>query len=177
MQTMAQFLEHYRLHRSATRKLVAAISEAHFQWAPSDRSFSCADLVRHMMQAENFWRRLIVAAAKGERYDPFQLNGTSTDRLTAFREGNLQSSRNEKHGSSVQECLDRWAEIQAKTESELQALPPASFNAPVEHPLATLNGPVWEACLGMVEHEIHHRGQLSAYLKVIGVDQPASLFD
>jgi uncharacterized damage-inducible protein DinB len=26
-----------------------------------------------------------------------------------------------------------------------------------------------------VGHEVHHRGQLSAYLKVLGVEQPAAL--
>ena len=27
----------------------------------------------------------------------------------------------------------------------------------------------------MVGHEVHHRGQLSAYLKMLGVEQPAIL--
>jgi uncharacterized damage-inducible protein DinB len=29
--------------------------------------------------------------------------------------------------------------------------------------------------LVMVEHEGHHRGQLTAYLKMLGVDQPAAV--
>jgi uncharacterized damage-inducible protein DinB len=177
MQSMGEFLRHYRMQRQATRKLVAAIPEAYFAWTPSPTAFSCGDLVRHMMQAESFWRRLIVAGARGEGYDPFALTGTSTDRLTAFRASNLQTSKSEKFGATASECLQRWSEIQEKTERELGALPPEAFTASVAHPLATLSGPVWEACLGMIEHEIHHRGQLSAYLKMIGVEQPASLFD
>lgn len=176
MQSMAEYLEHFRAQRRATRKLVGAVPEQHFAWAPSPTSFTCGDLVRHMMQAEVFWRRLIVAAGRGERYDPFQLSGSATERLTAARPVNLAGSKSEKFGSSFGECLERWADIQSKTEAELAALPADAFLAPVDHPLATLKGPLWEACLGLLEHEIHHRGQLSAYLKVIGADQPASLF-
>ncbi len=175
MQTMAEYLEHFRAQRRATRKLVASVPEQHFAWAPTTNSFTCGDLVRHMMQAEVFWRRLIVAAGRGEQYDPFQLSGSSTERLTAARPVNLAGSKSEKFGTSFVDCLERWAEIQSKTEAELSALPAEAFHAPVDHPLATLRGPLWEACLGLLEHEIHHRGQLSAYLKVIGVEQPASL--
>ena len=58
MHTMTAFLEHFRRQRRATRKLVASIPDAHFTWAPTRDAFSCADVVRHMMQAEVFWRRL-----------------------------------------------------------------------------------------------------------------------
>ena len=177
MKTTAEYLDHYRAQRRGTRKLVAAIPEDCFDWAPSSSAFTVGDTVRHMMQAELFWRRLIVAAANGERYDPFNVAGDSAARLDAIRTRNLQASKSPKFGATAAECLERWAAIQADTERELAALAPTAFETIVEHPLAVMRGPVWEACLGMLEHEIHHRGQISAYLKVLGVEQPASLFD
>jgi uncharacterized damage-inducible protein DinB len=42
----------------------------------------------------------------------------------------------------------------------------------MEHPLLAMRVPVWDMFLVFIEHEIHHRGQLSAYLKALGVDQP-----
>jgi uncharacterized damage-inducible protein DinB len=176
MQTMEQFLEFFRIQRRATRTLVDAVPTEHFDWAPSPSAFSCAGLVRHLMQSEVFWRRLLAAAARGEPYDPFNLTGNATERLTALREGNLRSSGSEKFGTSVRACLDLWAEIQAKTERELASWPPEAMVARVTHPLAVMEGPLWEALLFFVAHEVHHRGQLSAYLKVLGVEQPASLF-
>lgn len=177
MQTMNDFLAHFRAQRAATRKLVAAVPGEHFGWAPAPNAFTFGDVVRHMMQSEVFWRRMIVAAARGEAYDPFRVEGTSNERMAAVRHLNLQASKSDKFGTSVVECLDRWAEIQAKTEAEFAAIPASAFHAPVEHPLAAMRGLVWEACLGMLEHEIHHRGQLSAYLKMVEVEQPASLFE
>jgi uncharacterized damage-inducible protein DinB len=177
MQTMAEFLEYFRRQRAATRKLVASIPDDHFAWAPNPGAFACGDLVRHMMQAEWFWRKLIVASARREHYDPLGLSGTASERLEAMRDRNLQAARSPKFGATAAECLERWADIQSVTETELSALPPEAFHARTVHPLAVVEGPLWEACLFMVGHEVHHRGQLSAYLKVLGVPQPASLFD
>jgi uncharacterized damage-inducible protein DinB len=46
----------------------------------------------------------------------------------------------------------------------------------LEHPLSGFRGRLWELLLMMLEHESHHRGQLSAYLKVLRIETPAALF-
>ncbi|HEX9637133.1 MAG TPA: DinB family protein, partial [Acidobacteriota bacterium] len=163
MKTIADFLTHYRRQRRWTRKLVAAIPEQHFDWAPAQSAFRCSDLVRHMMQAEIFWRRLFTAATSGEQYDPFQFTGTASERYTVFRGRNLQISQSEKLGRSPAALLEQWERIQADTERELGAITPEQLAAvEVEHPMACLRLPLWEMLLAMVEHEVHHRGQLSA---------------
>ena len=176
MRTMDEFLEHYRRQRRWTRRLAASIPEEHVDWAPADGAFTCGDLVRHLMQAEIFWCRLLTRAAAGEALDPFGLDGTAEDRLRAFRAGNLQASHQSDYGATIEESLERWEEIQDRTEREFSALPDSALSdVLVKHPLTRLEAPLWQMLLMMVEHEGHHRGQLSAYLKVLGAEQPAAL--
>jgi len=177
MRTIDDFLEHYRHQREWTRRIVAAIPEDHFDWRPSDDAFSCGDLVRHLMQAEIFWCRLLVTAARGEAYDPFRLEGAAKERMEAFRGPNLASSHDQAMGGTFAECLHNWSGIQERTEREFAGLPDnALHEIAVEHPLTTLEAPLWRMLLIMVEHEGHHRGQLTAYLKAAGVEQSAAVF-
>lgn len=176
MTTTAEFLDFYRRQRSWTFTLVSAVPEDLFGWRPSESSFSCGELVRHLMQSEKFWRKLILETAEGRSFDPFGLSGDGRQRMTAFRQPNLQSAAAATNlGTTFAECLEKWKPIQAQTEGELVRLTPEQLNLVVDHPLLAIRFPVWEALLTMVGHEVHHRGQLSAYLKVIGVEQPASL--
>lgn len=175
MRTIDDFLAHFRRQREWTRRMIGAIPEERFSWAPIEGAFSCGDLVRHLMQAEVFWCRLLVRAAAGEALDPFQLEGEAEQRMRAFRGRNLETSHDDRCGKTFAGCLERWEEIGRRTEGELRALEDAALSdVEVDHPLTTLRAPLWEMLLVMLEHEAHHRGQLSAYLKVLGLPQPAA---
>ena len=97
--------------------------------------------------------------------------------MSGFRRRNLEASGEEKYGRSFSETLERWAEIQRRTEDELASIPDEALSG-IEgrHPLTGFQGPFWQFLLFYLEHEAHHRGQLSAYLKVIGSEQPAAAF-
>ncbi len=172
MDSVQSLLDHYRRQRRWTRALAAAIPEAHFDWAPTESTFTCGGLVRHLMQAEIFWRKLLTRAAAGQPYDPFRLSGTPEEKRARFREPNLTASGDPAFGASVADCLERWRPIEAQFEREFAALAPEQLAAPVHHPVADLVLPVAEMFLVMLAHEAHHRGQLSAYLKILGVEQP-----
>lgn len=173
MTTIEDFLTQWRRERVWTRALYTAVPEEHAGWAPGPEHFSCLGLLRHTMQAEVFWRRLLLAGARGEAFDPFQLPGTLAERIAAFRAPNVRFSQHEKHGATIAACLDSWIAIQATTESELRVITPEQFaTATAYHPLAGITARLWELALIMIAHEGHHRGQLSGYLKVLGVEQP-----
>ena len=176
MRTIQDFLAFFRRQRSWTRSLVAAVPEDKFDWRPGPDAFSCGELVRHLILSEVFWRRMLLEGAEGRSHDPFGLTGSAVERLTAFRRPNLESSRRaEKYGRSFGECLEIWSSIQVRTEEELARITPEQLDVQIEHPLLTLRAPLWEMLLTLVGHEIHHRGQLSAYLKSLGLEQPAVL--
>ena len=66
--------------------------------------------------------------------------------------------------------------MQAETESAFAAFTPEQLErVVVEHPIAGLRAPLAEMLHYMLSHEIHHRGQLSAYAKVLGLRQPPVL--
>lgn len=173
MLATADLVTHFRRQRGWTRELIASIPESHFDWTPSATEFGCGDLVRHLIQAEIFWRRLLLHGLREEAYDPFDLEPPPGQRMEAFRRPNLEASHNAKFGSSFAECLQIWQGIEAETVERLSEIPDAALaTLSITHPLTGLRASLGEMFLIMIEHEAHHRGQLSGYLKVIGVPQP-----
>ncbi len=178
MSDAALYLEHFRRQRRWTRDLVAAVPEEHFDWAPGEGDFTAGQLVRHLMQSEVFWARLIGGAVAGEPYDPLDLSEPVGEaRMKQFRVPNVQVSARPKLGSSFSELLAAWEGIQQGTEELIGGFTAEQLESVVvEHPLTGLRATLDEFLMVMCEHEAHHRGQLSAYLKVLGVEQPTTLW-
>ena len=153
-----------------------AIPEDRFGWKPEGETFTLGGIVVHLIQAEIFWSRLIGKAAAGEVYDPFPLPGEAgPERMGQFRGPNVQGSQDNRYGESFAALLESWRAVAAKTEEHLGALPDSAWDRTARHPLTGLETGIWEMLMVFVEHEAHHRGQLSAFLKIIGVSQPAVL--
>jgi uncharacterized damage-inducible protein DinB len=170
-------LSHFHRQRDWTRSLVGALPEELFDWVPEGAGFSCGGLIRHLMQAEVFWARLLGAAVAGEAYDPFGMDGSPAQRVEQFRESNVNASRSDRLGTTFGECLEAWEGLQNKTEALIGSLASRDLEAiSAVHPLTGLEAPLWEMVLVMIEHEAHHRGQLSAYMKARGIDHPSTLW-
>jgi uncharacterized damage-inducible protein DinB len=170
-------LSHFRRQRVWTRELVAAWPEELFEWVPEGAGFSCGGLVRHLIQAEVFWVRLLRAAAAGEVYDPFGIDGSPPERVERFRDSNVDASRSDRLGATFGKCLEAWSGIQQRTEEVIAGLSAQELEEiSAVHPLTGLEAPLWELLMVMIEHEAHHRGQLSAYLKARGLDHPTTLW-
>jgi uncharacterized damage-inducible protein DinB len=173
MWTVQEYLTVFRRERGWTRALVAATPEERFGWTPPGSGFTCGGMIRHLMQAEVFWRKLLTSAAEGRPYDPFQLSGSPRERRDAFSEPNVKASGSPRFGTSFAECLESWKEIQAQTEAAFGALDDRQLaEVVVHHPLTELEARLGEMLWVMLSHEVHHRGQLAAYLKQLDVDQP-----
>jgi uncharacterized damage-inducible protein DinB len=163
----------FRRERDWTRALVACLPEEAFGWRPAADAFSCGELVIHLIQAERFWRRLLVEAVAGRDYDPFGLTGTTRERYAAFRSPNETSARRAGLPATFGECLRVWQDVQGQTEAALGTFTAEQLaNVPVRHPVAGLEAPLAEMLDYMFGHEAHHRGQLSAYAKMLGIPQP-----
>lgn len=155
--------------------MARAVPPEHFDWRPHAGAFSCGDIVRHLMLAEQVFRLFLEASGRGEDWDPWGMTGPGEERLRNARRAVLEAAGTSELGSTVDECIEQWAAQQVETETVLAAVPDEALGRIVEHPALALRAPVWEMFLLMIEHEIHHRGQLSAYLKMLRVEQPAML--
>jgi len=172
-QSAERYLRLWRQERAWTLQLVAAFPEGAFGWRPAPDAFSCGELVIHLIQSERFWRRLLIEAAAGRRYDPIGLRGSAEERFAAFREPNFLSAGGPRHPPTFAACLERWAAEQAETEAAFAAFTPEQLTgAIVHHPVAGIVAPLGEFVWFMASHEVHHRGQLSAYAKMLRLAQP-----
>ena len=171
------FVPVWRRERGWTRRLVAAIPEQHLDWRPAVGSFSLLDLVRHLVQSERFWATLVAEAATGRGYDPFGLAGSGRERLAEFGPRNVAASRSARLGATLAEVLVSWQAVEAATLETFEALRGAELERVVDHPLTRLQLPIGQMLLHMLSHEVHHRGQISGYLRVLGVEQPPLFVD
>lgn len=143
------FLSHYASVRRRTRGVAAAVPDEHMEWRSGPGRFSPGDLIRHIAGAER-WMWAENAALRPSRYPGHGVG--------------LASGRDD-----VLAYFDRLHE---ETLEILRQLTPEDL----QRRCTTVAGAemrVWKWLRLLVEHEIHHRGQLYEVLGVLGVRTPS----
>ena len=147
----ASFLRYYDDVRRRTRAAAVCIPEDRLEWSPGWDRFSPGDLVRHIAASERWmW-------GENVRGQPSRYPGHGTD----LAEGK----------AAVLAYLDAMQDATARI---IEGLSPEQLESRV----ATVGGVeirVWKWLRLMVEHQVHHRGQLYSLLGEMHVDTP-SLF-
>lgn len=142
------FLKYFENIRSRTTRVIDCIPPDQFEWRPRPDAWSFADLVRHI--------------AATERY--------------MFGE-NVQGkpSRYPGHGPELADghdgVLDYYRRMHDETVQILSALSADDMQRKVSTP-GGIEITCWKWLRGMIEHEVHHRGQIYLMLKMIGVPTP-----
>jgi len=147
-QDPAEFLNYYAKIRQRTEDVVRCIPPKDIEWSLSDGRFSLGDIVRHLASIERFMY------AENARRRPSQYPG---------------------HGRELADGYDAVLEYFAKMHREsidiLTGLTAEDFNSLCKTP-AGIEIRVWKWLRAMIEHEVHHRGQLYVYLGALGVRTP-----
>lgn len=144
----AEFLRYHARIRERTRRVATLIPADAVEWTPQAGKFTLGDLVRHLgaieryMFAENARRRPSLYPGHGPEL------AAGYDAVIAYFD--------RTHAESV--------EIFAELDRE-------DFQALCETP-GGAQLPVWKWLRAMLEHEIHHRGQLYLMLGMLGVETP-----
>ncbi|MEP6800802.1 MAG: DinB family protein [Acidobacteriota bacterium] len=144
----AAFLEYYEKVRHRTSRVVACIPENHLEWTWREGKFTLGDLVRHIAAIERF---MYAENVQGK------------------------PSRYPGHGRELADGLPSVRAFFDRTHSEsvaiFGALTDVAFGeksvTPAGAPVTTRK---W--LRAMVEHEIHHRGQIYLYLSMLDVATP-----
>jgi uncharacterized damage-inducible protein DinB len=133
--------------RKRTMKYVNVLPEAMMDWRPAPNKFSIGDIIRHLGSAE---RMFLHAIQNNEwRYPGHQV----------------------EKGRTLEEATNYLNFCHLTTIEGLRQLTVEQLSRKVKNALG-YEVSAWRYITAMAEHEIHHRGQLSAYMQMNGIDPP-----
>jgi len=144
----AEFVDYFDGIRARTRRVVETIPDGRFEWSAGDGRWSFGDLVRHLGAIER-WMFAENVAGRPSRYP-----GHGRE-LADGRDASLA-------------YLDR---CHAESQAIFGALSPEALERRCSTP-AGIQITTWKWLRAMVEHEVHHRGQIYLMLGLLGVSTP-----
>jgi len=142
------FLDYLARIRGRTLAVARVIPEDRLEWRPTEGAFSFGDLLRHLAAIERYM------FAENARLLPARYAGHGRELADGY--------------AAVFAYVDRMHE-------EAVAIFAALSPADLQRRCMTPGGaeiPVWKWLRAMVEHEIHHRGQIYVYLSMLGIHGP-----
>jgi uncharacterized damage-inducible protein DinB len=142
------FIPYYETIRARTERVIACIPEERLEWSPRPGAFTFGDLIRHLGAMERY---MFAENASGR---PSSYPG---------------------HGRELAEGLAAVLAFLARMHGEAVAifrtLTPEDLErrclTPAGTPITT-----WKWLRAMVEHEVHHRGQIYLMLGMLGLPTP-----
>ena len=142
------FLEYLDKVHQRTMRVVRCIPEDKLDWSFREGKFTLGDLVRHMAAIERY---MFVETILGK---PSLYNGCGKELAGGLEEVVMFQER--MHRESV-EIISR---LSAEDLNRKCSTPDGASIT------------VWKWLRAMVEHEIHHRGQIYTYLAVLSIPTP-----
>ncbi|MEW6212987.1 MAG: DinB family protein [Acidobacteriota bacterium] len=134
-----------RIHKQTSRALAAAPDDK-LDWKPGEKMFTLRELLTHIPEAEAAIARSALAGA---------MQKVKLD-LASAAVADIVSAFDSQHSELVEEVskltLDQLNEKIHVFGREMRRI---------------------VLLRGMIEHEIHHRGQLFTYLRLAGIEPPA----
>ncbi len=146
--TIKPFLDYYENLRRRTLKVIECIPSVRINWTHTAGKFTFADLIRHLAATERFMFAETVQNKKSIYPGHEKHLADSYDDVLQFL--------NEKHEESM-EIFSRLTDEDLRR----KCLTPAG--TPIT---------VWKWLRALAEHEIHHRGQIYAYLGMLEIPAP-----
>jgi uncharacterized damage-inducible protein DinB len=142
------FLDYFGRIHARTRRVAACIPPEQLEWRPREGAFSFGDTLRHLAAIER-WMFAENVAGRPSRYP-----GHGPE----LADGHAQ-------------VMDYVERMHAEAMAIFRALPPEALQARCTTP-GGASMPAWKWLRAMVEHEIHHRGQIYLMLNILGVPTP-----
>lgn len=148
IRSIQPFLQYFGNVRERTMRVARCVPGDKLDWSYAPGKFTLGDLLRHIAVAERYlWAETV--RGRPSRY-------TTHGKELADGFENVLVLMEKLHGES----LEMFAKL---TDEELQRKCKTPDNAEITK---------WKWLRLMVEHEIHHRGQIYLYLAMLGVPTP-----
>lgn len=148
IQSIEPFLDYFAKVRERTLKVVRCIPREKIDWTYRQGKFSFADLIRHLGAIE---------------------------RYMYAENAQLKPSRYPGHGKELADGYDAVMEFFDRTHAESVEIFGMLTAEDLKKKCVTPGGAsisVWKWLRAMIEHEVHHRGQLYLYLAMIEEGTP-----
>ena len=146
--TMDEFLSYFASIRARTERVIGAVPDDKYDWTYRPDKFTIADLIRHLAATER-WMFAENVTGRSSRYP-----GHGPE--LASNPADVRSYLSAMHA----EALEVFATL---TPEDLQRRCETPGGASIT---------VWKWLRAMIEHEIHHRGQIYLYLGMLGLPSP-----
>ncbi len=143
-----QLLPYYEKIRGRTLRVIKTIPHEHIEWTYKEGKFTLGDLIRHLATIERYMY------AENAQFKPSKYSGCGPDLASGY--DNILEFFNRLHDES----LDIFSKL---TPEDLQKKCTTPGGTPIT---------LWKWLRAMIEHEIHHRGQIYMYLGMLGVETP-----
>jgi len=147
-QTIDSFLDYWESIRARTRRLIDCIPPERIDWSYAEGRWTFSDLLRHLAGIERWMY------AETVRNRPSRYPGHGRELADGYEE--------------VANYFDR---LHAEAMQEFRALTPEDWAGKCETP-AGLPITRWKWLRAMVEHEVHHRGQIYMMLAMLEIRTP-----
>lgn len=142
------FLEYFEKVRERTLKVIKVIPRDKINWTYKEGKFTFADIIRHLATIERFMY------AENAQFKPSRYPG---------------------HGKELAESYEEVMEFFNRSHSEAMNIFSKLTTEDLEKKCSTPAGipiTLWKWLRAMVEHEIHHRGQIYLYLGMLDIVTP-----
>lgn len=148
IRNMESFLPYFETIRERTLRVVRAVPPEKLEWRHTDNVFSCGDLARHIAAVE---RHTFAENVLGR---PSRYRGCGTELAEGHE--NVIAFMERMHRETVAMLKDLTPDDLAGKGLSPQSVPVTA----------------WKLLRAMIEHEVHHRGEMYVYLALIGVPRP-----
>ncbi|MEM7103710.1 MAG: DinB family protein [Bacteroidota bacterium] len=145
---ISAFLDYYKKIRARTMRVITSIPHEQLEWTYEEGKFTFGDLIRHLGSIERYMY------AENAQFKPSTYPGHGEELASGYT-ATIQYL-NDCHEASL---------------AIFEKLTPEDLNKKTLTPAGT---PItlWKWLRAMIEHEIHHRGQIFIYLGMIGEKSP-----
>lgn len=148
IRTIQPFLQYFENVRERTLRVARCIPRDKIEWSYAPGKFTLGDLVRHIAVAERY---LFAETIQG------------------------RPSRYTSHGRELADGREAVLAFLERLHAESREIFARLGDEELQRKCRTPGGaeiPVWKWLRAMLEHEIHHRGQIYIYLGILGVPTP-----
>lgn len=146
--TVGPFVDYFERVRERTLRVIKCIPDDKIEWSYKEGKFTFGDLIRHLATIERYMY------AENAQLKPSRYPGHGKELAEGFN--NVMEFFDRMHDESV-------TIFRGLSDEDLKKKCITPGGAPIT---------VWKWLRAMVEHEIHHRGQLYLYLAMLDITVP-----